>query len=919
MSLITRVANVWRSRRLDTEFDQELEFHIAMRTDKNIRHGMAPADAIAEAQRHLGSRLRAREGMREARSVRWVGEFAADAQSAMRSFARTKLFTVAAVVTLALGIGANTAVFSVVEAVMLRPLPYPDAPRMIRVVEHAPILEGGRAITQPVTTAELLELRRHSRTLAFIDGYGTSAEMRFGDTEYAEVAGARVSRELLMRVAGRASVGRLFDEHESASSAPVVVISHDVWRRHFGSDPSVLGRTVTIEGLTQAGLPRQTFTIIGVMERGFQFPSPGTGFWIPYPPLNALPASLRSPNVGWIRAGVSVDTASQEVAALLRSAPTPVDSRFRFEAVELQEEQIAPVRPALRLSMLCVTLVLILACANVANLQLARMAGRTREVVLRHALGASRWRLLRQMLAESLVLSAMGGVGGVLVAFAGLRLLRPLLVDFSAQSGLFRRGMFRQAGVDPIQVGALPAADEIALNGTALLFTAGVCLFASLLFGAAPLLHVFRRQHMNALREGAASAPGGFGLFRRHAGRSVLVVAQIALAATLLIGTGLAVNSYLRLVFVDNGYQPGNAFAFEVRVPPRHFTPQSHGRFSRELSSRLEQLPGVVAAGYATFLPGRHAGFTIQVRRADQPERLATSPRLLRVSRNFLAAMGTRVVAGRGFGGQLAHGRREVLINQDFARRRFEGDNPVGRVVYLDFAEFDASMRLVPWTIVGVVADVRQDGPDTPPGPQLYMNLDEPVRREANPRETSGLVMSHVYVVRTDGNQADVLARVRAEARRLVAAAVLDNVTPLDQLAPAMIARPRMYAGLLAAFGLIALVVAANGIYGVMAYVVSQATREIGLRLALGANRRDVFALVLSRAGAVTMAGLALGLVGAVAISGLLQGLIFGLTALDAATYAVVVGLFAVIAIGASCGPARRATLVHPATALRAE
>ena len=910
--------------RRDEDFAREIEAHIALETARLVEGGMDRSAAQAEARRRFGNVTAARERFFESHRLVWLHDLRQDVRYALRSLRRSPGFAAVAILTLAIGIGANTAIFSIVDALLLRPLPYPDSGRLVRIVEHIDLPEGDgppRTVTLPVSSVDLVQLRTLARGIDGIDGYGTSVEMRFDDDEQAEVVGARISREALTRLGARASVGRLFDERESLEMAPVAVVSRRLWQRHLGGRADALGRSLTVEGFTQLGFPRQQVTVIGVMDEAFSFPSGDIDFWLPFDLPRSVAPENRPNNLAWLAGGASLEAASEETSRVLGRLHAGDEFQSRFELISLHEDLVGGTRPTLRLLTFAAGLVLLVACANVANLLLARTTGRAREMTVRGALGAGRARLVRQVLTESTTLALIGGAVGVAIAVAGIYALRPMLHEYASRPGLFRRGMFRQVGVDALQTVSLPRLDEIAVDAGTLAFTGAVCLITAALFGVLPAIRLAGRRQMDGLRDGALAVVGGFGLLRRNAARSVLVVTQVAMAIVLLVGGGLVINSFARMVLAEKGYDTADLLVFEVRTPKRYFTHQTLPLFAERLAQELASVPAIRAAGYATTLPGSGMQMGIALRRRPGESLSGANvagspyyPALVQISPGFQRAMGVRLIAGRSFSPDIA-GRRSVLINESLAKARFGAEDPVGRDVYLDLGPMgDGSGRDAPWRVLGVVGDVRLGGLDRDPIPQVFVDL-----RGWTWTQTDNVLFPYYFVVRTTGDTPRALAGIRAALRGLDALVVLDNVMTMERIVATTVARPRLYAMLLGLFGGSAALLAAIGIYGVMAYAVAQSTREIGVRLALGAPRATVMRLVLGRAALLASAGTAIGLGGAMATSQLLQGMVFGLTPLDAATYASVAGLFAGVAVAASYLPARRASRLDPLVALRSE
>ena len=648
-----------------------------------VAQGIDRAAAEAQASREFGAVALAKDECRDARGVSVLDDLAQDTRYALRSCRRNPGFTAVAVLTLALGIAANTALFSVVNAVLLRPLPFPDAERLVSIWENVPASETplGRPLRQAVPAADLREMRTASRTLANVEAYGMLVELRLGREEDAEIPGARVAADTLSMLGAKTRLGRLFDARESSAMEPVVVLSSAAWRRYFGSDPGIIGRAVAVEGTYPLpyGLPRQVFTVVGIMADDFRFPSEQTAFWIP---LNVERAG-GSANIARLRDGVSREVAEEEVNSMLqgrRGENGPADGATpRFEVVGLQDELVASVRPVLRILLVAAALVLLIVCSNVANLLLTRATVRGREVSLRMALGAGRGRIIRQMMAEGTVLAVFGGVIGTVLALGGVQVLRVLFESLRGHVNI------RQVGVDVGRVATFPRVEEIGIDATTLGFTAGVCLMAGVVFGLAPALRTAASSVANALREGSASDAFGLGLFRHHATRRVLVIGQVALAVTLLVGGSLVVRSFVRLITTDAGFDPSNVLTFQLRLPKTYANRQVR-QMSDQLVERAASLPGVRGAAYGILpLVSRLAYTPLLTSPSEQlppppaAQRNGESfytpeyPELRLVSRDYLRVMGMRILAGQGFDAVGSGHPRGIIINETLARRRFSG------------------------------------------------------------------------------------------------------------------------------------------------------------------------------------------------------------------------------------------------------
>jgi putative ABC transport system permease protein len=595
-------------------------------------------------------------------------------------------------------------------------------------------------------------------------------------------------------------------------------------------------------------------------------------------------ARARFRHVARLKDTSSMPAATAEVSTIMRGLRAADSGSSRFELVRVRDQLVAPVKPALLLLTVAVGVVLLIACVNVASLLLARTAARHREIAVRLALGATRVRLIRQLLTESLILALAGGAASVGLALGGVLLLR----TFGA--GLPRRDLYLGSGV------SIPRLDEVGLDFRVLAFTMAVSLLAAVLFGLGPAIRQSQSDRTDGLREG-----------RRSGIQPLLVVAEIAMALTLLIGGGLLIRSFVTLSQVNPGYDPANLTWFQVFPPRERSSGVPLTAFAEDLVGRLRSLPGVRSAGYAVQIPTGNLLRQTSVRTTPEPPSPSDAPQqgadARIVSTDFIRTMQIRIIAGRGFDERDGAGRpRVILINQTLARSGIVGERPIGTRIY--------ALGEEPWEIVGIVEDVHQFGLDRAPASQVFIDF----------RQQPGLSTNGLYVaVRTDGTSDAVAAGIRPIVRQLDPAATVDAVATMEQLVSNSISRPRLYAVLLGIFAAVAVTLAVIGIYGVIAYSVAQRTREIGIRMALGAQRVEVMGLVLRQTIPLIAIGMALGLAGAAGVTRYLEGMLFGLTPLDPSTFIGVPLLFGVVATIAAYVPARRATKVDPMVALRCE
>ena len=816
---------------------------------------------------------------------RWAADFYQDIGYAGRVCRRNPGSSLAAVLTLSLGIGCTTAIFSIVNVLLLRSLPYDGADRLVQIAERLPRDAGGgeAGATSAIEAADVPELRARSQTLSHVGIHAAGTYTLVGQTDTARIAGARVSPAIFDMLHAQPLLGRTFRADEATLDAEhPVVLSFGAWHEYFHADPEILTRRVSIDG--------EPFRVVGVMREGFYFPDRHTEIWTPFV-LGPVVAG-RWPVLARLRDGVSLQTAQDEINALLsslrpqsslheRSAGGP----HRFAVVQAQDAMSAPVRPALTVLTIAVGLVLLIACTNVANLLVARAVGRAREISVRRALGAGQFRLVRQALTESVVLAVAGGIAGIVLAVGMIEILQVIGV------GLTRRDLGPALSI--------PRLDEVRVDLFVLTFTLIVSALAGVAFGLVPAIAQSRSNTMDLLRSDGATR---FGMSRRRPIQGVLIVGQMAMAMVLLVAAGLQIHSFAKLSSIDPGYDPSNLLTFQVLFPDGTGPPA----FAEDLVTEAQRLPGVRAVGYSGSLPMVQSAFVSPISRTPGPPprpALGSSPTpefpdTRSVSRGFLDALGVRIIAGRGLSpeGQ-SSGRREILINRAFARTGYLGSDPIGQQAY-------SSERLV--EVVGVIEDVRQFGLDQPAEPQVFVLA-------------AGGGAQLYYAVRNSGSPASQVANIRHIVRRLVPGAGLYNVATMDQIVASSIGRRRFYAVLMATFAAIAAALAAVGLYGVVAYAVSCRTREIGIRVALGAHPRRVLGLIMRDAGLLICTGLLLGVAGAIALTRSFDAMLFDLTPLDPATYTVVAVFFALVSLTAAFAAARHAASADPVVALRSE
>ncbi|HEV2864454.1 MAG TPA: ABC transporter permease [Pyrinomonadaceae bacterium] len=791
-------------------------------------------------------------------------------------------FTVVAVVALALGVGANTAIFSVVNAVLLRPLQYPNAERLVAIQELN--REGRRG---QVTPANFIDWREQSTAFEHLAAVMTRpSNLAVGDE--AERVSLAVASASFFDVFGvRPASGRLFEPgDEKAGHAPVAVLSYGLWQRRFGGDPAVVGRAVTLDG--------RSYTVVGVAPQGFQYPE-RTEAWLP--PLRLAPEWTEQTDVtrargfgylsavGLLKPGVTLERAREEmetITARLR-AQYPETNNNRFNrVVTLQEHLVGESGTALLMLLGAVGLVLLIACANVANLLLARAAARQKEIAVRVALGATRLRLARQLLVESLLLAMLGGAAGLLLGWWGVDLLKGMMPE------------------------GFPRVEGVGIDLPVLSFTLLVSVATGVLFGLAPAVQFTKPDDVHAsLKESARGSSGGA---RRSRLRSLLIVSEVALSLVLLVGAGLLFRSFLRLSAVELGFRPQQVLTFRVSPSGTNFRQnEQFSNFYAAVAERVAALPGVESVGAVNTLPltkGPTTGFRIEGAPETTPDKWP-SVNYRGVTHDYFRAANIPLVQGRFFDGRdHAASRRVVLVNQAAARQHFGGD-AVGKRI--NFGSRDPDGRPSWFEIVGVVADVRSVELGAEPTPEIYTTY------------TQDPFVGMTYVVRSAVEPTSLAGAVREAVRQVDKAQPVTEVKTLEQHVGRAAAEPRFNSLLLGLFAGVALLLAAAGIYGVMSYAVTQRLHEIGIRMALGAQGRDVLRLVVGQGMALALIGVGAGLVASLALTRLMRGLLYGVTATDPGTYAVVSLLLTAVALAACLVPARRAMKVDPMVALRHE
>jgi putative ABC transport system permease protein len=865
--------SVFLRKRVDQELDEELQYHLERQIREGLNTGLTPEEARYAASRAMGGITKSKEECRDMRRVNFIDDLLRDLRYAGRNLRRSPGFAALAILIMALGIGANTAVFSVVNAVLLKPLSYRDPERIVTLSNFSTSREAPTALSKQVSVPDFQDWHDQSSSFEAMAYYSSreKAVIRGSTAEYARVTS--VSPEFFRVFAVDPLVGRSFTVEEMKPGAGgAAMISYTFWQSQFGGDPPALGQTV---------LCPEPRPIVGVLPPGFRFPN-NTDIWVSESGTGSR-GGRSVLAVGRLKAGVPLERAQIEITTIARRLEEQFPETNRGLSVgvtKLRDEMVGNVRIMLYLLLGAVTVLLLIACANTATLLLGKATARTREVALRAALGASRKRIVSQLITESLLLAFLAGLSGLMLAYLGSKILvalAPADVPRLAESGI----------------------DQWVLG-----FTLGMSLITSLLFGLVPALYVSKVELSDALKQGGTRITTGGGIIGI---RGVLVVAEVALAVTLVSAAGLLIKSFVALHNVALGFRPENVLVMRATVaaPFSVGIPRTR-QFFRDMLARVSTLPGVLAAG-ATMAPPAYVdstgGYIIDQLPAQPDWSRAPSVVLSVVAPGTFTTLGIPLKSGRDFSDNDTSDRPFVaVVNEALVRKSFPNDSPLGRTIFCPFDSL-AGMK-----IIGVVGDVRQGGPESEPMPECYM----PYLQHA----FNGASLS--LVVRTAGNPEALTQTLQSLAHQINPDAPMKSTT-MEAMLYEDVAAPRFRTFLFAVFAGLAMCLAIAGVYGVMAYTIGQRSNEFGLRIALGASPGSVVRLVLGQGLALASIGLALGLAASIAGTRLLKSMLFEVQPNDPLVYLAVAVLLGVVALVAGYIPASRAAKIDPVVALRQE
>ena len=880
MPLIPRLNSLWRNvfhkDRVDQEFTEEIQAYLDMLTETKIREGLTPREARRNALVELGGVEQVHEKVREIRMGQFIETAWRDVRLGVRALVHSPIFSVVTVLSLALGIGANTAIFSVVNGLLLRPLPFPESERIVDVW-HTPPQQSFPGLDRfSVSPANYFDWKAQSSVFEQMAVYGYTGLSLSTSNDPLPLIGATVSSDFFSVLRTNAMQGRTFTpDEEQPGRDQVAVIGHALWQRAFGANPNIIGQTLTLNS--------RSFTVVGIMPAGFEFPREAD-LWVPLA-WDEKERQIRSIHDYLVIARLKQNVSQEQAQAEMNTISSRLEQQYPEDnkgwgavVIPLREDIVGDIRPALLVLFCAVGFVLLIACANVANLMLARGANRQREIAVRIALGAGRARLIRQLLTESVLLAVSGGLLGLLLAVWGSRML--------------------------VQLGGLPNSGDIGIDTWALGFTLLVSFGVGIIIGIVPALQLTRTNLSDTLKQGSGRTGGS--AIKQHT-RKALVISEVALSLVLLIGAGLMIRSFWKLQNVNPGFYTGNALTMSVALTPiRYSEPHQQLGFLDRALEQIRAVPGVVSVGATTTIPlggsGSTQPFSIEGRPAGA---VAEQPmaQTRYITSDYFRAIGIPLRQGRFFSD---HDRdnsvQVIIISEAMARRFWPGENPIGKRLTPSF-HLEQGAR----EIVGVVGDVKASGLDVDSAAMMYL----PYKQSPRP------YMS--FVVRTASNPENLVQPVSAAIYSIDKEQALTEIQTMDQVLTESLSGRRFNMTLLLTFAGVALLLAAVGVYGVMNYTVTLRRRELGIRMALGAGRMDVLRLVLRQGLTLTLIGVAAGLISAYALTRLMASLLYGVTATDYLTFASVSAVLIAVGVAASYVPARRATKVNPTIALRTE
>ena len=885
---MNRLKQLFSRRRLYGDLSEEIQGHLEEKVEELVGNGMSRKDAESAARREFGNVTLTKEEGRDVWRWSFLENLLNDIRYGLRILFANPGFSIIAMLTIALGIGANTAIFSVVYAALIRPLPYSQPERLITLTELRPQQAGAADVNKQTwdnSYPDYLDWTHQCKSFQALAGFSGDGFVLFGAGEPEPILGAQATVNFFSTLGVKPFLGRDFAAGEDIAAGPrVALLSYGSWIRRFGGDPNILGRSIQLDD--------KSVSIIGVLPRAFEFAPRGNAeIWVPLHIEKDMLTrrSLRwMPVIGRLAEGTTQRQAQAEmnsITASLAAAYPQENGSIQVFMVPLRERIVGQVQPLLLILFGAVGFVLLIACANVMNLFLVRTAGRRREFHIRAALGAGRGRLISQVLAESLMLAAAGGVLGLILAEWGTSLLIAAIPDTLLAFTPFLR--------------------DAHTNLAVLAFLAIAVIFTGIAFGLAPALQISRGQESETLKEETRASAGGV----RTRLRGVLVVAEIAFSLVLLIGSGLMVKSLTAVLNRDPGFDAKNLLTFSVNLPPTTYPKDPDAiRFDKEFTERLSALPGVAGVASNSVVPLTGNGASIRFVVEGQPVEKGheNECNIRDVSNNYFSVMKIPLRSGRLFddSADSTTAPQHVIVNEAWAKEYLHGQDPIGKRIKFTYSPKENYRE-----IVGVVGNTADAGLDSPDEPSLFLPFAQDTNSFIN------------YVVRTGSNPPSAVGEARAALHAIDPQLVMIQPFTMDQIiaqSPSVFLR-RYPSYLIGSFAALALILAMIGLYGLVSYSVSQRTRELGIRIALGAQQKDVMRLVLGEGAGLTILGLVFGLLAALGITQLMRSLLFGVSALDPVTFASVSVVLALVAVVACCIPARRAMHTDPAAALRYE